>query len=603
MTSKALEHEIPYHRELHNVMKLYPLFVRFFLLLVLFGLFLLPGASCEENVYVIGILSQRGPDHSLSTLAGTAEYLSEEVPGCNFKIMPLDYDEIFDAVSSERVDFVLTDPFLYVELESSYGISRIATMKNSWDGNAYTEYGGVIITRSDNNEINELSDLRDKSLMAVDEHSFGGFWIGVRTMEQNGIDYREDLSKITFGKTHDAVIYAVRSGSVDAGIIRTDVLERLVAEGKIDISDFKVINQQHFEGFPFLLSTQLYPEWAFSKVSSTPLELAEEVTIALLSMPSENPSSADGNNSTILAGNYAGWTIPLDYTPVHELMKELRLGPYENYGRVPLNEAIAQHWYWVVLFFMLLAIIVTYDRMTTEKIKKAELERSNKLKDLFTDIMRHDLLNPAGAIKGFNDVLYFKEEDEEKRKIIETIDRQTDKLISMIDSAAKLAKLESFHELELRNSDLGIILKNVAESFDHSLKEKDITLELTTPGKYPSKVNEIIEEVFSNLLSNSIKYSPAGSKVKVEIIDAGSYWKVYVIDSGDGVADENKLRIFERFTRADRKGIKGSGLGLAIVKRIIELHNGFVGVNDNPEGKGSVFWVALKKYDHTSSHN
>jgi signal transduction histidine kinase len=306
-------------------------------------------------------------------------------------------------------------------------------------------------------------------------------------------------------------------------------------------------------------------------------------------MPSDNVAAQ--------SGNYAGWTIPLDYAPVHDLMRELQLGPYENYGRVSLNEAIAQHWYWMVLFFMLLVLIVTYDHLTTEKIKKAELERSNKLKDLFTDIMRHDLLNPAGAIKGFNDVLYFKEEDEEKRKIIKTIDRQTDKLISMIDSAAKLARLESSHELELNRNDLGAIIRNVAESFDHSLMEKNITMELVTPGKYPSRVNEIIEEVFSNLISNAIKYSPEGSRIKVEVVDAGAYWKVHVIDNGDGVTDENKSIIFERFTRADRKGIKGSGLGLAIVKRIIDLHNGFVGVNDNPEGKGSVFWVALKKCD------
>jgi signal transduction histidine kinase len=571
-------------------MKLHPIVSRFSLLLMLFGLLFLPIASCEENVYVIGILSHRGPDHSLNTLAKTAEYLSDEVPNCTFEIMPLDYDEIFDAVSNEEVDFVLTDPFLYVELESTYGINRIATLKNRWDGNAYTEYGGVIITRSDNTNINGLSDLKGKSLMAVDEHSFGGFWIAVRTMEQSGIDHRRDFSHISFGKTHDAVVYAVRSGSVDAGVIRTDVLEQLEAEGRINISEFKVINQQHVEGFPFLLSTKLYPEWAFSKVSSTSLDLSEEVAIALLSMPSDNIAAQ--------SGNYAGWTIPLDYAPVHDLMRELRLGPYENYGRISLNEAIAQHWYWVVLFFMLLVLIVTYDRLTTEKIKKAELERSNKLKDLFTDIMRHDLLNPAGTIKGFNDLLYLKEEDEEKRKIIKTIDRQTEKLISMIDSTAKLAKLESSHELELSKKDLGAVIRNVAESFDHGLMEKNITLEIATPGKYPSRVNEIIEEVFSNLMSNAIKYSPEGSRIKVEIIDAGAHWKVHVIDNGDGVIDENKSRIFERFTRADRKGIKGSGLGLAIVKRIIDLHNGFVGVNDNPEGKGSVFWVALKKCDH-----
>ncbi len=563
------------------------------MLLVLFGMLILPIASCEENVYVIGILSHRGPDHSLNTLAGTADYLSDEVTNCTFEIIPLDYDEIFHAVNNDKVDFVLTDPFVYVELESTYGINRIATLKNRWDGKAYTEYGGVIITRSNNTDINQIGDLKGKSLMAVDEHSFGGFWIAVRTMEQNGIDHTRDFSQISFGKTHDAVVYAVRSGTVDAGVIRTDVLEQLDAQGKVNLSEFKVINQQYVEGFPFVLSTELYPEWAFSKVSSIPLNVSEEVTIALLSMPSDDLAAHPGN--------YAGWTIPLDYTPVHDLMRELRLGPYENYGRISLNEAIAQHWYWVVLFFMMLVLTITYDRLTTEKIKKSELERSNKLKDLFTDIMRHDLLNPAGAIKGFNEILYLKEEDAEKKKIIETIARQSDKLISMIDSAAKLAKFESSHQLDLKKKDLGAIVRNAAESMDHGLKDKNITLELAMPGRYPSQVNEVIEEVFSNLMSNAIKYSPEGSRIKVEIVDAGGYWKVHVIDNGDGIADENKSRIFERFTRADRKGIKGSGLGLAIVKRIVDLHNGFVGVNDNPEGKGSMFWVALKKYDHVST--
>jgi signal transduction histidine kinase len=72
-------------------------------------------------------------------------------------------------------------------------------------------------------------------------------------------------------------------------------------------------------------------------------------------------------------------------------------------------------------------------------------------------------------------------------------------------------------------------------------------------------------------------------------------WKIKVADQGDSISDENKIHIFERFKRADKKGIKGSGLGLAIVKRVVDIHNGSVGVEDNPNGKGSVFWVMLKK--------
>lgn len=560
---------------------------RSLIILLVVGVFFLPAVSCEENVYKIGIVSQRGAEQSLNRWAGTADYLSATVPNSTFEIVPTNYEEITYSVANDEVDFVLTDPLMYVELESSYDINRIATLKNTWNGGAYTEYGSVILARSDREDINELEDIKGKSVMAVNENSLGGFWIAVRTMKDSGVDYNEDFSELTFGNTHDTVVYAVRDRDVDVGIIRTDILERMEAEGSINLSDFKVINPQHLDGFPFLLSTDLYPEWAFSRTKSTSLDLAEDVTIALLSMPVEDQQKQ--------YGNYAGWTIPLDYEPIQELMKDLRLGPYKDYGKIPLREAIAQHWYLFALMLLLVGLVITYDRLTTEKVKKLELERSNNLKDLFTDIMRHDLLNPAGAIRGFNEILYSQENDDEKKKIMEIIGNQSDKLIYMIDSAAQLAKLESSEELKLKEKDLGQLIISVADSFSHELAEKNMTLDMAEGGPYPSRLNEVIEDVFANLISNAIKYSPEGSALKIKILDAGNYWKTEVTDNGDGISDENKPLIFDRFQRADKKGIKGSGLGLAIVKRIVDLHGGSVGVEDNPEGKGSVFWVLLKK--------
>jgi len=98
-----------------------------------------------------------------------------------------------------------------------------------------------------------------------------------------------------------------------------------------------------------------------------------------------------------------------------------------------------------------------------------------------------------------------------------------------------------------------------------------------------------------NLLSNAIKYSPDNEVVDIHFQDDGSHWKITVTDRGEGVSDESKEYVFERFKRADKKGIKGTGLGLAIVRSIVELHDGKYGVADNPEGKGSMFWITLKK--------
>ncbi|MEZ5336284.1 MAG: HAMP domain-containing sensor histidine kinase [Methanolobus sp.] len=91
------------------------------------------------------------------------------------------------------------------------------------------------------------------------------------------------------------------------------------------------------------------------------------------------------------------------------------------------------------------------------------------------------------------------------------------------------------------------------------------------------------------------KIQSGGSTVKLEIEDLGKSFKVMVTDEGEGIPDESKSLVFDRFKRADKKGIKGTGLGLAIVKRIVEIHKGSVGVDDNPDGKGSVFWVVLGK--------
>ncbi len=224
-----------------------------------------------------------------------------------------------------------------------------------------------------------------------------------------------------------------------------------------------------------------------------------------------------------------------------------------------------------------------------------EQKRSNELKDLFTDILRHDLLNPAGIVKGYAEVLLNMEEDEKKIRALQTIERNNEKMINMIEIAAKFAKLETVEELEFEEMDIGAIFKGVVENFRPKLNEKQMILEFAAEGIYPANVNPVIEEVFANLLSNAIKYCPVESKIIIDILDSGEEWKVTVTDFGEGISDEDKPKVFTRFKRVGKGSVKGTGLGLAIVKKIIVLHGGSVGIEDNPEGRGSVFWVTVKK--------
>ena len=113
------------------------------------------------------------------------------------------------------------------------------------------------------------------------------------------------------------------------------------------------MNAQTVEGFPYLLSTPLYPDWAFAGLRHTPETLAQRVTIALLKM---SPGDAAAS-----AGGYAEWTIPLDYHSVQQLMMELRVGPYRNYGKLTYLDLLKQYGSWIsAALLIILALAAAY---------------------------------------------------------------------------------------------------------------------------------------------------------------------------------------------------------------------------------------------------
>jgi PAS domain S-box-containing protein len=200
------------------------------------------------------------------------------------------------------------------------------------------------------------------------------------------------------------------------------------------------------------------------------------------------------------------------------------------------------------------------------------LKRSNDLKDIFTDILRHDLLNPIGVIKNYVELMDTEDLNPFMLKSIEAISRNAGKAVEMIENASKLEKLESVEDFEFDERDLGAILTLAVESVKILAAKKEIEIKWTAKGNYHARVSQFIEAVFLNLITNAIKYSPNKTTVDIGIEDAEENWKVFVKDNGQGIDDKYKDTIFTRFERLNREGVKGTGLGLAIVKRIVEIH-------------------------------
>ena len=310
--------------------------------------------TVEKTVLKIGVLAKRGTEKALTQWKPLADYLSTNITEYTFQIVPLNFEEIYQAVNDNSIDFIIANSGMYVDFEADYGANRIATLKNLRLGNPYTVFGGVILVKANRKDIETLKNLKGKTFMAVNETSLGGWQMAWGVLKDESIDPKKHFKKLSFGDTHDAVVEAVLKGKVDAGTVRTDTLERMAAEGKIKLEDFKIINQQQDPSgkFPFVHSTPLYPEWPFAVTKDVPIEISEKVAGALLNMLKDSPAA--------IAAKSEGWTVPLNYRPVHELFIDLNIGPYEELGQITLTQLIQKLWIFIVLALLGLAAVIIY---------------------------------------------------------------------------------------------------------------------------------------------------------------------------------------------------------------------------------------------------
>lgn len=276
--------------------------IGFVLVFISFGL--IQYALAESTVY-IGVLAKRGSAKALQQWGPTADYLSERLKR-DIKILPLKFTEIEPALKTNRIDFLLANSAFYARFEEKYGLKAILTMSNRRGIVALAEFGGVIFTRR-NSRIRDLKDIKGKRFMCVKYSSFGGAHMAWRLLLESGIDPKRDCSAFLEGKTHDNVVMAVKKGMADVGTVRSDTLERMADEGKISMGDFTIINKIN-DGFPFVHSTRLYPEWPFAACAKASPELRKQVAKALYLIKGDHPAME--------ASKVFSWTRPAKYSDV-----------------------------------------------------------------------------------------------------------------------------------------------------------------------------------------------------------------------------------------------------------------------------------------------
>ncbi|MBF0247499.1 MAG: PhnD/SsuA/transferrin family substrate-binding protein [Alphaproteobacteria bacterium] len=318
-------------------------------------------AASSPKTVKIGILAKRGTNKALERWNATAAYLSEAVPGAPFEIVPMEFDEIPVLVSNRLVDFVIVNPGIYVQLSVDFGVQRILTLKNSLSPGVHvTQFGSVMFTRQGAGLPASLQDVKGAKVAAVHPTSLGGWIMALHALREAGVE-EGDFAALKFLETHDAVVLSVLKGESDVGIVRTDTLERMAEEGLIDLNALRVINNQTHPSFPFKVSTPLYPEWPFAKVAHTSDDLAKDVAGALMRLKPGMPATDDAD--------ILGWTIPQSYEPVRDLLRDMRLPPYDRFDPISIARVVAEYWPWLVV------IAVLFAAQTVQLARNAALNR------------------------------------------------------------------------------------------------------------------------------------------------------------------------------------------------------------------------------------
>lgn len=239
---------------------------------------------------------------------------------------------------------------------------------------------------------------------------------------------------------------------------------------------------------------------------------------------------------------------------------------------------------------------------TSLQDKNIKLRQLNKEKDYLMNVVAHDLKSPLNQITGLVNLVSLSKGklDDEQKLYLEKIEMVSSRLSNLVN---KILDIESFTKdsknLELVDLDLVDVLKQIMEEFQTTANEKNINLKSNLNGNsIPVKGDkEHVHQIFSNLVSNALKFSPPRTEVFVNLEEGDNKVITEVKDQGPGLNEDDMKKVFKKFAKLSAQPTgneASSGLGLSIVKKYVEAMNGKVWV-ENENGGGAIFKVELKK--------
>jgi CheY-like chemotaxis protein/nitrogen-specific signal transduction histidine kinase len=241
--------------------------------------------------------------------------------------------------------------------------------------------------------------------------------------------------------------------------------------------------------------------------------------------------------------------------------------------------------------------------ITERRRIESELREADRRKDEFLGMLAHELRNPLAAIMTAGEVLNRTVPDAQSQKLTGVVRRQTRALARMVDDLLDVSRV-TMGKIQLVTEPLllSVVVNRAADAIRDAMRKQQLQFDVHVEDEPVWLKGDAtrLEQVFSNLLNNALKFTPAGGRVTMDARAVNHEVVVRIADTGIGIPPSVLPRVFELFVQADTsldRAKSGLGIGLALVQKLVDLHGGSVTASSAGVGQGSEFVVRLPVSD------
>ncbi len=536
------------------------------------------GMAAQAGEWSIGVLAMRGDAATARDWQPLIDSLNGSVGGERFRLQPLDLAQMREAVNRGSVQFVVTNPAQFVQLNSRYHLRWLASLRAA-NGDRATGniIGSVILVRRDSG-ITTPQALMGKTVGAIDPQAFGGYLTGYKALSDAGMRPDRDFHLRFTGFPADALLYLLRERAIQAAIVPVCLLEKMNREGLINPADFRPLLQRP-TSVPCVSSTPLYPNWSFAALPGLDNSLVDAVARALLTAPPQSPFQ---------------WGAPVSTSEVEALLRAVNQHPEQRRLWLDIKSWLIQHQTAVGLSLAVLALLIANHIWIAllvrrrgrqllhagEQLRRQEqaLENARQLNVLgeMASGFAHELNQPLAAIRLYAQgcLIQLRKTDAGHPLLgpLENIDRQAQRGGETIHNLRQWVQptAEAIDQTRWRPAAVSETAERVWTLLRLTQRYPDLKLfNNVAPSLTLTLPPALLEQLLANLLLNAAQ--AGANAVWLSAVQSERAIELHLQDNAGGMTTAGLEQAFRPFNTTKAGGM---GLGLAICRRLARYGGG-----------------------------